>query len=246
FRYTKQEQDKIRKTKKHRRLIQRLKDQDEEVVRAELDLSGFRSNTLEVDEYSRFLVARDDQTAVLQQFYGSTGTTHNPGRFLMRKLRLSSTFNKHRADLKLITELKRKFGETAVFVMGNWPAPHARYHEPMRGKGFRMLLRKNGFEVFLIDEYKTSRCCPACLNESLSTYKRVQNPRPAHRGREDRWRSEVIFFSPFECDSNIFCRCSHQNCSPQRRVWNRDLAACLNMHHIIRSLRSDGSVPQRF
>ncbi|KAI9316040.1 hypothetical protein BX666DRAFT_1815757, partial [Dichotomocladium elegans] len=116
-----------KKKKKHRRLIQRLKDQDEEAVRAELDLSGFRSNTLEVDEYSRFLVARADQTAALQQFYGSTGTSHNPGRFLMRKLRLSSTFNKHRADLKLITELKRKFGETAMFVMGNWSAPHARY-----------------------------------------------------------------------------------------------------------------------
>ncbi|KAI9319604.1 hypothetical protein BX666DRAFT_2150619 [Dichotomocladium elegans] len=192
LRYTKQEQDKIRKTKKHRRLIQRLKDQDEEVVRAELDLSGFWSNTLEVDDYSRFLVARADQTAVLQQFYGSTGTTQNPGRFLMRKLRLSSTFNKHRADLKLITELKRKFGETAVFVMGNWSALHAKYHDPIRGKGFRMLLRKNGFEVFLIDEYKMSKCCPTCLNESLSTYKRVPNPRPARRGREDRWRSEVI------------------------------------------------------
>ncbi|KAI9315769.1 hypothetical protein BX666DRAFT_2028651 [Dichotomocladium elegans] len=214
FRYTKQEQDKIRKTTKYRRLIQRLKDQDEEVVRAELDLSGFRSNTL---ENSSFM---DQQER-----------PHNPGRFLMRKLRLSSTFNKHRADLKLITELKRKFGETAVFVMGNWSAPHAIYQEPIRGKGFRMLLRKNVFEVFLIDEYKTSKCCPTCLNESLSTYKRVPNPRPARRGREERWRSEVICYGLL---------------SPQRRVWNRDLAAYLNMHHIIRSLRSEGSVPQRF
>ncbi|KAI9316041.1 hypothetical protein BX666DRAFT_1814842, partial [Dichotomocladium elegans] len=90
--------------------------------------------------------------------------------------------------------------------------------------------------VFRIDEYKTSKRCPTCLNESLSTYKRVPNPRPARRGREERWRSEVI------CHGLL----SHQNCSPQRRVWNRDLAACLNMHHIIRSLRSDGSVPQRF
>ncbi|KAI9315453.1 hypothetical protein BX666DRAFT_1955635, partial [Dichotomocladium elegans] len=28
-------------------------------------------------------------------------------------------------------------------------------------------------------------------------------------------------------------------------VWNRDLAACPNMHHIVRSLRSDGSVPTK-
>ncbi|PHZ08815.1 uncharacterized protein RHIMIDRAFT_241324 [Rhizopus microsporus ATCC 52813] len=50
------------------------------------------------------------------------------------------------------------FGEDAVFVMGNWSAPHARYHEPIRGLGFRRLLKKHGLQVYLIDEYKTSRC----------------------------------------------------------------------------------------
>ncbi|KAI9315452.1 hypothetical protein BX666DRAFT_2028365 [Dichotomocladium elegans] len=82
----------------------------------------------------------------------SSETIHKSSRFLMRKLRLSSSFNKHRAGLKLINELKRKFGETAAFVMGNWSAPHARYREPIRGKEFRVLLRKNVFEVFLIDD----------------------------------------------------------------------------------------------
>ncbi|KAG1436582.1 hypothetical protein G6F56_013497 [Rhizopus delemar] len=30
------------------------------------------------------------------------------------------------------------------------------------------------------------------------------------------------------------------------RLWNRDLAACLNMLHIIRFLRTEGDTPDRF
>lgn len=33
---------------------------------------------------------------------------------------------------------------------------------------------------------------------------------------------------------------------PVHRLWNRDLAACLNMLAIVRSLRLDGTVPVRF
>ncbi|KAI9315125.1 hypothetical protein BX666DRAFT_1861150, partial [Dichotomocladium elegans] len=50
-------------------------------------------------------------------------------------------------------------------------ACHLQFHEPIRGKGFRYLLRKHGFEVFLIDEHKTFRYCPVCLKETLRAYK---------------------------------------------------------------------------
>ncbi|KAI9318991.1 hypothetical protein BX666DRAFT_2025339 [Dichotomocladium elegans] len=52
--YTNQEQDTMRKTKEHRRLMQRLKFQDPEA---------------EVDGHNRFLVARAYTFAVLQRFY---------------------------------------------------------------------------------------------------------------------------------------------------------------------------------
>ncbi|KAI9319737.1 hypothetical protein BX666DRAFT_1812011, partial [Dichotomocladium elegans] len=58
----------------------------------------------------------------------------------------------------------------------NWSAPHTRYHEPIRGVGFRRLLKKNNCNIYLIDEYKTSKCCPVCDNESLATFKMVPNP----------------------------------------------------------------------
>ncbi|KAI9318992.1 hypothetical protein BX666DRAFT_1854086, partial [Dichotomocladium elegans] len=66
-------------------------------------------------------------------------------------------------------------------------------YESIRGKGFRGLLRKHGFEAFLIiDEHNTSRHCATCLNQTLSTYKQMRNLRPARRGREETCCSDVI------------------------------------------------------
>ncbi|KAI8053318.1 hypothetical protein BDF22DRAFT_619898 [Syncephalis plumigaleata] len=76
----------------------------------------------------------------------------------------------------LIKELTKKFKKDAVFVMGNWSAPHAKYHEPIRGIGFRRLLKRHGFKVFLIDEHKTSKCYPTFNNSTLKTFKKVPNP----------------------------------------------------------------------
>ncbi|CEG79654.1 hypothetical protein RMATCC62417_14094 [Rhizopus microsporus] len=67
--------------------------------------------------------------------------------------------------------------------MENWPVPHARYHEPIRGLGFRRPFKKYGFKFYLTDEYKTSRRCPTGHNESLHTFRRVPNPRPYQRER---------------------------------------------------------------
>ena len=183
FRYTKQQQDKTWKTKRHRRILQDLKAQDPDVVQAEQALSQQPSSAISVKDFGHFLHARYEQSAVFSRFYGHTITNHDNGYPLFRKIRLSAYFNKQRAEQKLIQDLRAKFGEDAVFVMGNWSAPHARYHELIRGLGFRRLFKKHGFQVFLIDEYKTSRCCPTCHNESLHTFRRVPNPRPYQRER---------------------------------------------------------------
>ncbi|CEI89478.1 hypothetical protein RMCBS344292_03833 [Rhizopus microsporus] len=124
--------------------------------------------------------------------------------------------------------------------MGNWSAPHARHHEPICGLGFRRLHKKHGFQVFLIDEYKASRRCPICHNESLHTFHNVPNPRPYRRQRYPT----VICHGLLRC-TNPYCRPTMA--APDRyRLWNRDVAACLNYMHILRGLRRNGMVPDRF
>ncbi|KAI7892692.1 uncharacterized protein EV154DRAFT_389250, partial [Mucor mucedo] len=72
--------------------------------------------------------------------------------------------------------LDEQLGIEAVYVMGNWSAPNTRFHEPVRGFGFR---RKR---VYLIDEFRTSQCYPACKRRSLETFRMLDNRRP-HRRR---------------------------------------------------------------
>ncbi|ORE08175.1 hypothetical protein BCV72DRAFT_324652, partial [Rhizopus microsporus var. microsporus] len=156
------------------------------------------------------------------------------------KIRLSAYFNKQRADQKLIQGLRVKFEEDAVFVMGNWSAPHARYHELIRGLGFRRLLKKHMFQVYLIDEYKASRCCPTCHNESLHTFRCVPNPQPYQCERYPA----VACHGLLRC-ANLYCRPAIA--APDRyRLWNRDVAACLNYVHILRELRLNGMIPHKF
>ncbi|PHZ13808.1 uncharacterized protein RHIMIDRAFT_280494 [Rhizopus microsporus ATCC 52813] len=219
FRYTKQQQDKTWKTKKYRRILQALEAQDPDIVRAD---------TISVEGFGRFLQARSEQSAVLSRFYGHTITNHDNGYPLFRKIRLSAYFNKQRADQKLIQDLRTKFGEDAVFVMGNWSAPHAR------------LPKEHGLQVYLIDEYKTSRYCPTCHNESLHTFRRVPNPRPYQRERYPT----VVCHGLLRC-TNLYCRPAMA--APDRyRFWNRDVVACLNCMHILCGLRRNDMVPHRF
>lgn len=50
----------------------------------------------------------------------------------------------------MVVKLKSKFESDAAFVIGNYFAPNTWYQEPMRGAGFRRLL-KHGSLVYLID-----------------------------------------------------------------------------------------------
>ncbi|KAJ2695387.1 hypothetical protein H4R19_005846, partial [Coemansia spiralis] len=104
---------------------------------------------------------------------------HKPTNYpLHRKLCLSAYINKKRTDEWLVGELCQWFGQDVVLVIGNWSALMARFHEPQRGKGLRQMLVKQGFKVYLVDEFRTSMTCPTCEMATLTTFKDIPNPCP--------------------------------------------------------------------
>ncbi|KAG0788277.1 hypothetical protein G6F22_007055 [Rhizopus arrhizus] len=99
----------------------------------------------------------------------------------------------------------------------------------------RRMLAKEGFQMYLLNEFRTSSLCPSCQNGELETFKKVQNPRPYQREKRlivDRHG----LLSTIE-DTAKF---------PLRRLWNRDMAATLNFGYILFSLRANGERPERF
>ncbi|KAI7888362.1 uncharacterized protein EV154DRAFT_394621, partial [Mucor mucedo] len=100
------------------------------VYQVENVLAENPSSSLEIEGYRCFLERLGQNYAFLDNFYGYTTTSSQNPQFMLRKLRLAACFNKQSADMQLINSLKQKFGQDAIFVLGNWSAPNALYHEP--------------------------------------------------------------------------------------------------------------------
>jgi hypothetical protein len=147
------------------------------------------SQSLNLQNFEDYLRNCAMVTELLQRHYIETTTNHLTTHPLHRKLNLFKYIRRQKANEDIIAKLKSKLENDAVFVMGNYSAPNIRYQEPVRSVGFRRLLKKHGFLMCLIDEFRTSQCCPSCENRSLTTFKRIPNARPYQR----RNNLEVIY-----------------------------------------------------
>ncbi|KAK9764880.1 hypothetical protein K7432_007251 [Basidiobolus ranarum] len=85
-------------------------------------------------------------------------------------------------DTKYIAKnLREKFGNDTILMLGNWSAGNVKYHEPNRGVGMRKMLAKEGFQLYLLDQFITSSLCPTFQNGELEKPQKVQNPIPYKR-----------------------------------------------------------------
>ncbi|KAJ2499038.1 hypothetical protein GGH96_003830 [Coemansia sp. RSA 1972] len=232
YRYTKCQQHRETKQTKYQKILQDVKKASTvDIAEAERTLGAGSFIKPDLALFKEYLVARAGVEAKLTVFYNKTMSWQRDGATtfevpLHRKLRFSVYIKRQQADDRLVKKLRAKFkpkktDPEPIFIMGNWSAPMTKFHEPIRGKGWRWLLKHAGFEVYLIDEYLTSKLCPNC-NERLSNTHYIPNPRPWMRSKYPK-RSDV-----------------------KRRLWNRDLVGVLNFRHILQSLRETGIAPARF
>ncbi|KAJ2481728.1 hypothetical protein IWW56_001537 [Coemansia sp. RSA 2131] len=261
YRYTRSQQRKETRVKKYRKILENEKTAD--VAAAERKLSAGSYIKPDLKLFEEYLVARADVAERLTRFYNRTMCNQRVGATmpevpLHRKLRLSAYINRKRADQLLVNRLRKRFSQDAVFILGNWSASMTRFHEPIRGKGWRTLLKRAGFDVYLIDEYLTSKTCPNC-EERISTFLNVPNPRPFRRTSRPIVKCHGLlgctsqtcmeFFDTYEGgylgqkkDESE----GEKKGNVKRKLWNRDLAAVLNFRRILFSLRETGTVPLRF
>ena len=146
------------------------------VVLAERGL--VHSRALELEGYVAFLRSLFEHIAVLQTHY----VIHQLVKLL--PIRFTDSFGYYLISgtsllaIPWLPSLRREFGDGANFVIGSWSAPNPRFHDLIRGVGFWRLLQKNDFHIFLVDEFKTIKCCPHCEKMTQKTFWMVPNPRP--------------------------------------------------------------------
>jgi hypothetical protein len=117
----------------------------------------------------------------------------------------------------MINRFKDKYGSPSdvLIAFGDHEQKHQmRHHEPTKDVGIRRLFRRNGYQVYLIDEYRTSCRCHKCGCQ-IEMFLSRMSPRP--------WRKQSVV------SVHGLLRCQSVKC---RTVYNRDYNACQNMVEI--------------
>ncbi|KAJ2532360.1 hypothetical protein GGH20_001158 [Coemansia sp. RSA 1937] len=253
YRYTKCQQHVETKQTKYRKILEHVKKASSvDIAALERTLGAGSCIKPDLDQFKVYLAARAEVAARLTAFYNETMSRQQDGATtpkvpLHRKLQLSTYIKHQQADQRLVKQLRTKFkpkesDPEPIFILGNWSAPMTRFHEPIRGKGWRTLLKRGGFDVYLIDEYLTSKTCPNCYGRLSNTHD-VLNPRPWMR----RKRLMVKCHGLLSCQSEECLKFKGNYLGDvKRKLWNRDLVGVLNFRHILQSLRETGTVPTRF
>lgn len=208
FRYTQDQRRKETKAKKYRDILQEKKEEvvdGKTIVQWEAELSFFNKKTLDFDRFKAYISKKNEINGHLSTFYN---------QYLFRKLKLGSYMRRQITEANMLNRFKKLFGnpEETIIAFGDFEQKqHRKFKEPTKGKGFRDLFRKAGYNVYLVDEFRTSCRCSSCEGE-CKTFRECNNPRP--------WRSGIIL------------RHGLVKCKTCSKLWNRDTNAASNIWKI--------------
>jgi hypothetical protein len=119
-------------------------------------LSHYNRKKLDITKFKEYLQAKNRINHTLFGFYRKE---------LFRKLKFGRHINTKRNEQKMINQFKKTFGnpDEVVICIGDWEQrKQMKYKEPTLGKEMRTLFRKNNYQVFLVDEFRTSCKCSNC------------------------------------------------------------------------------------
>ena len=214
FRYTQDQRKKETKQKKYRNICDGLKSTtkvDGKTVKEwEAELSAFNRKTLSFDAFKVYAAKKNELNCKLLTFYQQR---------LFRKLKWNAFMNKKRSEARMTNRFKEIFGspQDVVIGFGDWEQrKHMKFKEPTKGKGFRTLLKKAGYQVYLVDEFRTSCRCHHCQSHDgiCEKFRECKNPRP--------WKRDKTIL-----------RHGLLRCETCERLWNRDVNGSLNIHKIV-------------
>jgi hypothetical protein len=202
FRYSQDKRRNETASKKYGKLLLGLK--DKKVIELETELSKFNRKTLIYENFMQYVKKKNEINKKLFRFYK---------QFIFRKLKLNGYLNRLRSEQRLINTFGKIFGKDVIVCFGDYEQKkHMKFKEPVKGRGFRKLFRKNGFETYLVDEFRTSCKCAKCEGGDCKKFMVRENPKP--------FRNNLRL---------VHGLLSCKNCA---NVWNRDCNGATNIYKI--------------
>lgn len=249
LRYTqKQRYNEICFTKKQK-FIEHLKTSNiiykdcKNIIEIETILSNYNLKTLNYNNYIEAIKVKNEINKVLYNFYS---------QYEFRHERWKSYIKTQKSESKLINNIKNTYGSKCILLYGNWERTSTmKYNKPTPRVGLKNKLLKH-FTMYNIDEYKTSKTCFHCHNETekfkqmekisktfdiYNDYKlitkkcQIKNNKITYiREKEDKKADEEILKS-YTLHGLLRCKnvsCLNNSCD-KYRIFNRDINGALNI-----------------
>ena len=175
FRYSQDQRRKETKLKKYTNIRLGLKHKvldGKTIIEYETELSIYNRKTLHIDKFKEYLQAKNKLNHLLFGFYRKE---------IFRKLKMSAYINTKRTEQKMIQQFQDKFGkpDETIICIGDWEQrKQMKFKEPTIGIGMRTLFRKRGYQVYLVDEFRTSCRCSNCNGGICEKFKVGNHPNP--------------------------------------------------------------------
>jgi hypothetical protein len=174
---------------------------------------GFNRKVMTFNSFFTYCLSHNQLIARVKPFYN---------QHKHRKRRFQSYRKRQKSEARMLVSFKEKFGnpDETIVCIGDWcetEGHHRRFVEPVKGKGFRKLFKKAGYQLFLVDEFRTSKMCSKCEDEGAKCekFRWVKNPKP---------RSRVEY--PITLCHGLL------RCTTCNTLWDRDILGATNIYKI--------------
>ena len=230
FRYTQNQRRLETGKKKYMKIIEsenkKVKIDDNTIKKIESELSSVTGKISNYDKFKEYLIIKNRINLKLFNHYEKE---------YFRKFKLNSYTNTQKSESKMINNFKNKFGSNkdVIFVMGDFDKnDHMKGLEPVICKRFRRLFTNAGYEVYLINEFRTSKLCNCC-NEEIEPFLERKSYKP-----KDIKKDKFITVHGLlrHTDDKHKCELIH----------NRDKNAVQNMLNIVEHIKNTGKRPNKF
>ena len=209
FRYTQNQKRYETGEKKHRRARSKMATSvvdGKTVTEWETELSEFSRKALTVAASKAYFTKKNEINARLFPHYQQQA---------YRVLKFRAFVNRRRSEDRMVNRFREKFGskDEVVLGWGDWSEGSSmKFLEPTKGIGMQRLFKRAGYEVLMVDEFRTSCRCYGCKGGECEKFREVENPRP--------WMRE---------ERPMVLRHGLLSCTSCKRLWNRDRNGSLNI-----------------
>jgi hypothetical protein len=232
FRYTQNQRRLETRNKKYNKLTDKINKEtiikNKSVKTIESELSIYSSRTVDYNKFIDYCKKKNEINRILYEHYSNK---------LFRKLKFNRYINTQKSESKMIKNFQKKYGkpENCLIVYGDYDKKeHMKGKEPIISKRMKKIFRKNKYDLYLINEFRTSKLCNKCCSECVNFLER-ESHKPKDINKETKRGKTILVWGLVRC-TNVNCNIIH----------NRDKNSTLNMYKISKAIINGNPRPKEY